>query len=163
MADDAHDRTDDRRETPTERLDRNWNDLLQEMRVMQTGVQIIAGFLLTLPFQQAFGDLDDVQRTIYLVLVSVAGVTTALMLVPIALHRRLFGDHVKGSLVRTAHRLVIVVLGAIGVQISGIVLLIFDVVVGRAVGLTVGGLTLLLVVVLLAVLPAVVEREALHE
>ena len=66
----------DRHETKTEALDRNWNDLLQEMRVMQTGVQIIAGFLLTLPFQRAFAELDDVQRTIYLAMVCIAGVTT---------------------------------------------------------------------------------------
>jgi hypothetical protein len=157
------DRTADRNETPAERLDRNWNDLLQEMRVMQTGVQLIAGFLLTLPFQQVFEDLDDVQRTIYLVLVLVAGLTTAMMLVPIALHRRLFGDHVKDSLVRTAHLLVIVVLGAIGLLITGIVLLIFDVVVSRAAGLITGSVTLVLVVVLLAVLPALVEREALGD
>jgi hypothetical protein len=156
-------RTDDRNETPTERLDRNWNDLLQEMRVMQTGVQIIAGFLLTLPFQQKFGDLDEVQRAIYLALVCVASATTALMLVPIALHRRLFGDHVKDRLVRTAHRFVIVVLFAIGLLICGIVLLIFDVVVGRGAGLAVGGLALLLVVALLGVLPAVVERHALDD
>lgn len=160
---DTGQRTADRNETPAERLDRNWNDLLQEMRVMQTGVQLIAGFLLTLPFQEAFGDLDDVQRTVYLILVAVAGVTTAMMLVPIALHRRLFGDHVKGSLVRTAHGLVIVVLGAIGLLISGIVWLIFDVVVDRAAGVTAGGLTLLVVLVLLAGVPAVVEREALSE
>ena len=157
------DRTADRNETPAERLDRNWNDLLQEMRVMQTGVQLIAGFLLTLPFQQVFEDLDDVQRTIYLVLVLVAGLTTAMMLVPIALHRRLFGDHVKDSLVRTAHLLVIVVLGAIGLLITGIVLLIFDVVVSRAAGLITGSVTLVLVVVLLAVLPALVERQALGD
>ena len=84
-----------------------------------------------------------------------------MMLVPIALHRRLFGDHVKDRLVRTAHRLVIVVLFAIGLLISGIVLLIFDVVVGRGVGIAVGVIALLIVVGLLAVLPAVIEHEAL--
>ena len=153
----------DRHETPTERLDRNWNDLLQEMRVMQTGVQLIAGFLLTLPFQQAFGDLDDWQRTLYLVLVSLASITTVLMLLPIALHRRLFGDHVKDRLVQTAHRLMIGVLGAIGLLISGIVMLLFDVVVNRTAGVVGGGVTLTLVVALLAVLPARIERAALTD
>jgi len=153
----------DRHETPTERLDRNWNDLLQEMRVMQTGVQLIAGFLLTLPFQQAFGDLDDWQRTLYLVLVSLASITTVLMLLPIALHRRLFGDHVKDRLVQTAHRLMIGVLGAIGLLISGIVMLLFDVVVNRTAGVVGGGVTLTLVVALLAVLPARIERAALAD
>lgn len=131
---------------------------------MQTGVQLIGGFLLTLPFQQAFEDLDDVQRRLYLVLVVLAGVTTALMLVPIALHRRLFGDHVKQALVLTAHRLVIIVLGAIGLLMTGMVMLIFDVVVSRSAGLLVGGITLVLMIALLAVLPATVEKAALsHE
>src|SRR5439155_6937869 len=54
----ADEDTDDRyaqerpNESPTERLDRNWNDILQELRVVQTGVQLLTGFLLTLPFQQ---------------------------------------------------------------------------------------------------------------
>jgi hypothetical protein len=153
----------ERNETPAERLDRNWNELLQEMRVMQTGVQLIAGFLLTLPFQQAFADLDDLQRWLYLVLVALASITTALMLVPIALHRRLFGDHVKERLVQTAHRLVIVVLGAIGLLISGIVMLLFDVVVSRTAGLVSGGLGLAIAVALLAVVPARIEKAALGD
>lgn len=153
----------DRHETPAERLDRNWNELLQEMRVMQTGVQLIAGFLLTLPFQQAFADLDDLQRSLYLVLVALASITTVLMLVPIALHRRLFGDHVKERLVSTAHRMVIGVLFAIGLLIAGMVMLLFDVVVSRTAGLVSGGLCLALIVLLLAVLPAAVERAALRD
>ena len=51
---------DARSETPTERLDRNWSNLLQELRVVQTGVQLLTGFLLTLPFQQRFDILDFV-------------------------------------------------------------------------------------------------------
>ncbi len=150
----------DRNETPAERLDRNWNELLQEMRVMQTGVQLIAGFLLTLPFQEAFDDLDAWQRWLYLSLVVLAGVTTAIMLTPIALHRRLFGAHVKERLVTTAHRLVVIALGAIALLIAGITALIFDVVVSRTAGLVTGGLALVLAMILLGVLPATIERRA---
>jgi hypothetical protein len=78
------DRGSGRDETPQERADRKWGDLLQELRVMQTGVQLLAGFLLTLPFQQRFDDLDEFQRDFYLVLVVLAGVTTALVLTPVA-------------------------------------------------------------------------------
>ena len=56
----------ERDETPTERLDRNWGDLLQELRVSQTGVQLLTGFLLTLPFQSRFAELDRVEQNIYL-------------------------------------------------------------------------------------------------
>jgi tRNA uridine 5-carbamoylmethylation protein Kti12 len=52
-------------ETKTERLDRNWSSLLQELRVVQTGVQLLTGFLVTLPFQQRFDRLDDQMRTVY--------------------------------------------------------------------------------------------------
>ena len=79
---------DGRNETEA-KADRKWGDLLQELRVMQTGVQLTAGFLLTLPFQQKFGDLDDFQRDFYLVLVVLAGVTTALVITPVAAHRTL--------------------------------------------------------------------------
>ena len=63
---------DGRNETDEERLDRKWNDLLQELRVMQTGAQLTAGFLLTLPFQSSFQDLDDFSRRLYLGLVLLA-------------------------------------------------------------------------------------------
>ena len=97
---------DDRNETETERLDRKWNDLLQELRVMQTGAQLTAGFLLTLPFQQNFSKLDGFQRDLYLVLVLLAALTTAVVVAPVAVHRRVAGLHVKERLVVTAHRLV---------------------------------------------------------
>lgn len=153
----------ERHETPAERLDRNWGELLQEMRVMQTGVQLIAGFLLTLPFQDKFADLDDLQEALYLGLVVLAAVTTSLMLVPIALHRRLFGGHVKQHLVATAHRLVIVALFAIGLLIVGINWLIFDVVISRTAGLVCGALSVVLVLSLLAWLPATIGRRAKGE
>jgi Family of unknown function (DUF6328) len=56
----------ERQETETERLDRNWASLLQELRVVQTGVQLLTGFLLTLPFQQRFDILDDDMQVVYL-------------------------------------------------------------------------------------------------
>jgi hypothetical protein len=122
---------DDRNETDTERLDRKWNDLLQELRVMQTGAQLTAGFLLTLPFQTGFADLDSFQRTLYLVLVILAALTTAVVVAPVAVHRRLSGRHVKERLVMTAHRLVGAGLVCLGLLVTGMVFLIFDVVVDR--------------------------------
>src|ERR1700740_353414 len=55
-----------RQETETQRLDRNWSSLLQELRVTQTGVQLLTGFLLTLPFQQRFTALDSTSTNVYL-------------------------------------------------------------------------------------------------
>lgn len=119
-----------RHETRNEQRDRNWNDLLQELRVMQTGTQIIAGFLLTLPFQQKFSELDALAVVLYLVLVALAAVATSLMLVPVAMHRQLFGLQVKDRLVDAGHHVMRIVLTLVGLLVLGTTTLIFYVVLG---------------------------------
>jgi hypothetical protein len=148
---DAH-----RDETEAEKLDRNWNDILQELRVMQTGTQLVAGFLLTLPFTTRFDDLTELEEATYLTLVLLAGLTLAVMITPISIHRRLFGEQVKDKLVSAAHRLLVVSLGLVGVLITGIIVFIFQVVIGTTVALAVGGGAALVVVLLLVVLPIVI-------
>jgi hypothetical protein len=142
-----------RNETDEEKADRKWGDLLQELRVMQTGVQLTAGFLLTLPFQNQFADLDDLQRRWYLVLVVVTGLTTALVLTPVAVHRRLSGQHAKGRLVAVAHRLAQAALGFVALLVVGITAFIFDVVVDRTGALIVGALMAAVAILLLVALP----------
>lgn len=142
-----------REETAEERADRKWGDLLQEMRVMQTGTQLIAGFLLTLPFQGRFEELDAYQRGLYLAVVLVALGTTALVISPIAVHRRLSGHHVKDRLVALADVAVRGVLAGLGLLIVGITVLVMDVVVGRTGGLVAGGVLLAIVVLLLVLVP----------
>jgi Family of unknown function (DUF6328) len=142
-----------RDETENERLDRKFNDLLQELRVMQTGAQLTAGFLLTLPFQQRFQDLDDFARRLYLALVLLSALTTALVMAPVAIHRRLSGQQVKERVVESAHRIVYAVLTCIGLLVSGMVMLIFDVVIDRTYAAVFAGATLAVIVLLLVVLP----------
>lgn len=145
-------------ESDAEKLDRNWGDLLQELRVCQTGTQLIAGFLLTLPFSSRFPELDPFGVRIYLALVLIAVVTAGLTLTPISIHRRLFGRQVKDLTVRSTHRLLQVVLGLIALLITGIALLIFDFLVGRGAALGVfGGLALLLLVLMVG-LPNALSR-----
>jgi hypothetical protein len=154
MNDDRTDvRDDGRNETPQQRADRKWGDILQELRVMQTGVQLLAGFLLTLPFQQRFGRLDDFQRDFYLALVVLAGVTTALVLTPVAMHRTLSGRQVKVRLVRSAGVFMALALGAVALLVLGITWFIFDVVVDRPWAMVVAGAMAVLLVVLLVVVP----------
>ena len=71
------DLTDDRHESLNERMDRNWNEILQELRVTQTGTQIFTGFLLTIAFQSRFSELTTFQVRVYLILVTAAVLTTA--------------------------------------------------------------------------------------
>lgn len=133
---------DDRHETPTERLDRNWAEILQELRVTQTGIQILTGFLLTVPFQQRFTDLSTDQRAFYLALVLLAAVTTGLMVAPVSLHRMLFRRRAKSALVAEADRMMRVGLVCLALTVSGVVFLVFDVVSTRGIALT-ASLTLL--------------------
>ena len=144
---------DGRDETETEKLDRNWAELLQELRVIQTGTQILTGFLLTLAFQPRFADLDPYQVDTYLGLVISAGLATILALTPVSLHRVLFRKKAKAEIVRIANRLLKVTLAAVGITLVGTIMLIFDVVVSRQAGWIAGGIALVLVVLAWLVLP----------
>lgn len=148
---------DGRNETPTERLDRNWNALLQELRVIQTGTQIIAGFLLTLPFQSRFEGLDRYQVNLYLVLVCAAALTTALGLGPVSLHRLLFRRGAMAQIVTIGNRLVRATLVGVAAVLTGTTMLIFDVVVGRTAGWVVGGSVLLVTVLIWIIVPRLVK------
>jgi hypothetical protein len=151
---------DGRRETAAERSDRNWNELLQELRVTQTGVQILTGFLLTLPFQERFEELDDYQRTLYLVLVLLAVLTTGLITAPVSLHRILFGKRLKRELVVSGDRLARSGLVTLSLTIAGAAMLVFDVVAGRTAGWVVGAAVLVLLTVFWLVYPLRVTRSA---
>ncbi len=125
MADHARD------ETPQERADRNWNELLQELRVSQTGVQVLAGFLVTLPFQERFEELDSFQRAWYVGLLALAFATVSVMLAPVAIHRHVFQSDAKPELVQAGHRLTSVALVMIGLLMCGIFFLVVDMVFDR--------------------------------
>jgi hypothetical protein len=120
-----------RRETKAEREDRNWNELLQELRVTQTGVQLLTGLLLTLPFQQRFSVLDDLATGVYLAVVISAVSSTALLIAPVAFHRLLFRQGEKDWLLPRANLSAMLGLGGLMLATSGALWLIFDVVIGR--------------------------------
>ena len=149
-----------RNETREEQLDRNWAELLQELRVLQTGVQILAGFLLTLPFQQRFEELDDFEVTLYLVNVVIATLTTAFILLPVSVHRRLFRQRLKETLVSSADTITKVALAGVGMLSVGTAALVFDVTAGRSAGLTAGLILLAVLLVLLIYVPLRLNRRA---
>ena len=125
------DLADGRHETPPERYDRNWIEVLQELRVLQTGTQILTGFLLALAFQPAFADLDHGQRGFYLFLVVASALSAIIALAPVALHRFLFRRREKGLIVAYGHAALITALATVSVLLVGVVAFIFDVVLGR--------------------------------
>ncbi|MBX7434762.1 hypothetical protein JDV09_22080 [Mycobacterium sp. Y57] len=142
-----------RNETASERLDRNWTSLLQELRVVQTGVQLLTGFLLTLPFQSRFDMLSDAMQMLYLATVSAAVVSTALLIAPVAMHRLLFRRRRLASLVTAAHRCAYAGLLLLGLAVAGMTIIIFDVVAGRPAALFAGACALVLFVAFWLVAP----------
>ena len=143
----------ERDETAMQRLDRNWADLLQELRVLQTGVQLLTGFLLTLPFQNRFAELTPFQEIVYLATAALAVGSIGFLIAPVSLHRILFRRHARHVLVAMTHRLAVIGVLLLSVAITGVVLLIFDVVAGRTAGLIAAGAAALMLATLWAALP----------
>jgi hypothetical protein len=140
-------------ESESERLTRNLNELLQELRVTQTGVQILTGFLLTLPFSQRFMELDDVQRTSYLVILCGSVIATGLIIAPVAFHRVLFRHGERPWLVAAANKAARAGLLSLALTTSGVVWLVFDLVTDRTLASVAGIVSLVFFVVLWAVIP----------
>jgi hypothetical protein len=147
-----------RTETETERLDGNWSTLLQELRVTQTGVQLLTGFLLTLPFQQRFDRLDELMRGVYAATVACSVAATLALATPVAMHRVLFRQHRLKVLVSAAHRLAYAGLVLLGLALVGVTLVVFDVVYGRSAATVAGAVALGAFAILWVTLPLLMRR-----
>jgi Na+/melibiose symporter-like transporter len=128
-------------ESEAQRADRNLGELLQELRVAGLGVQVLFGFLLSLPFTNRFTRLSGGQWDLYLACLVLAAVATALLLGPVAYHRLVFRRGKKESLVRAASVMAIAGLVAVGLAVSAVVLLVASFVTG---GLAAGLITALI-------------------
>ncbi|MFE5670615.1 DUF6328 family protein [Agromyces sp. NPDC056523] len=147
-----------RDETPGERLDRKWNDILQELRVVMTGTQLITGFLLAVAFQPKFAELEQREVTLYLVLVVLATISTMLGLAPVILHRQLSGQNQKERVVRVANGLLLSLLVVVSLTSAGVAMLIFDVTVSQQAGYTAGGVAFVLLLAFWIVVPRIGKR-----
>lgn len=150
---------DGRSETPVERADRNWSEILQELRVAQTGTQILGGFLLAVAFQPRFTELDAYQLGLYLVLVALAGAAAVLAIAPVTLHRAFFGRHRKAHVVRIGSRLLAADLVVVAVLAVGVTSLVFDFALGRAAGIAAIAAGAVVVLVLWALVPRLGARR----
>ncbi|HEX9043240.1 MAG TPA: DUF6328 family protein [Trebonia sp.] len=139
---------DPRRETLAQRDDRNFGELVQELRVVGLGVQVLFGFLLSLPFTVKFSGLSQGQRDLYVACITLASVATVLLLGPVAFHRLVFRTGMKESLVRFSNVMAIFGLTAV----AGAVLTAVFLVVGYVAGTLPGALITALVGVMCAAL-----------
>lgn len=154
---------DVRRETAPERDDRNFSELLQELRVTQTGVQVLFAFLLTLAFTQRFTTLDAAQRGTYITTLLLSMLAAALFTAPAAVHRGLFRRHAKRRIVSVSSWLAGAGLVVLALSFTGAVMLVVDVVLGRAAGVTAAAGTLAVCTGLWAVLPWSLGRRRATE
>jgi cobalamin synthase len=153
------DASDGRNETVAERSDRNWTDILQELRVTQTGTQIISAFLLTLAFQQRFKDLHGYELVIYGILVALAVLSTVMGLAVVSLHRSQFHRHDKPQIVARANRILSTSIWIVAALTAGVLLFIFDFVFGLAAGIVAAAVAFLVILWLLIILPRSVRVE----
>lgn len=158
---DQHWDSDERGETEMQRLDRNWNSLLQELRVVQTGVQLLTGFLLTLPFQQRFDILDQPMRHVYLATVALSVGATVLLVAPVSIHRLVFRRHRLRVLVSAAHRCAYAGLALLGAALTGVTVVVFAAVAGGGAPVVAGASALALFTFFWWVLPLMLRTRGM--
>jgi hypothetical protein len=146
-------------ESEKERLDRNLEQLLQELRVALPGVQVLFAFLLTVPFAQGFADLTEFQRHVYFGVLMATALATALLIAPTAIHRLLFRQGMKREIVMQSNRVSIAGLTVLAAAMTGAVFLIAHMLFSPATAIVCGGLALLVFVVLWYALPLGLERR----
>jgi hypothetical protein len=125
----THPRTG-RDETEAERLDRNLQEFLGELRVALPGVQVLFAFLLVVPFNQRFSDITDFQKTTYFVTLLFTAAASVCLIAPTAQHRIEFRRQHKEQILLMANRLAVLGLGCLAVAMTGAILLITDLLYG---------------------------------
>ncbi|HEX6460422.1 MAG TPA: DUF6328 family protein [Thermoleophilaceae bacterium] len=126
MADSSASREERTGESEQERLNRNMNELLQELRVSQTGVQIIFAFLLALPFAQRFKEVTPFQRDVYFATLLLCGAAAAFFIAPVNAHRLIFRQQEKARLITNSNWMAIIGLACLATALVGVILLISD-------------------------------------
>jgi membrane-bound acyltransferase YfiQ involved in biofilm formation len=127
MPKDVPDRPESRSEDEQERLNRQMMELLNELRVAMPGVQVLFGFLLTVPFQQRFQRVTEFQELVYFATLIAAAVATAFLIAPSAYHRLMLEQHDKPNIIHIGTGQMIAGLAALAVAMNGAVLLVTDV------------------------------------
>jgi uncharacterized protein DUF6328 len=148
-----------RNESPAQRLDRNFNELLGELRIALPGVQVLFAFLLTVPFAQGFADLSGFERGIYFSVLLLTALSSAFLIAPTAYHRLLFRQGRKYEILFFANRAALLGLAALALAMSGAILLITHFLFGAGAAIPVGIATLLLFGSLWYALPVVRGRR----
>ncbi|MFB8242313.1 DUF6328 family protein [Kitasatospora purpeofusca] len=150
-----------RDETPQERADRLWSEMLQEVRVCQTGAQILFGFLIGVAFTPRFAALPDFDKNLYVATVVLGAIATGALIAPVAFHRFLAGHGLKPELIHIAGRLIATGLTTLALTIAAALLLLLRTATGSpATAWVLSATVLLWFTMTWLVLPQVVLRRA---
>ena len=136
----AEDEVVQRNETPAQRADRNFNDILQELRVTQTGVQVLFSLLLTLPFTARFEQVTPAQKRLYFAALLLAAATVAFLVAPVSAHRLVFATGEKPWVVKVSNRLAIIGTILMALTLTTVLLLVTDVLFASGVATVTAGL-----------------------
>ncbi|MFJ3950551.1 DUF6328 family protein [Streptomyces sp. Je 1-4] len=124
-----HPPIEERQESARERVNRRWNEILQETRVAQTGVQILFGFLLSVAFTPYFHELETFDHVVYVITVILGASGTGALIAPVSIHRFLSGQRMKDDIITIAGRLMVCGMVLLALTIGGTLLLLLHVVV----------------------------------
>jgi hypothetical protein len=149
----------ERDETRPQRLDRNTVELLNELRIAATGIQVLFAFLLIVPFNTGWKQVDGFERTVYFVTLLVVALAAFLLMAPPIHHRLLFRHGEKPFLIRVGNYMAISGMVCLGLGFIGILVLVSDVVVGGAAPAVVGVLAAAVIAGLWFLLPLVRREE----
>jgi hypothetical protein len=116
-----------RDESPAEQADRNFDDILQELRVTQTGVQVLFSVLLTIPFSQRFEKVTPFQKDVYFVALLLAAATAVMLVAPVSTHRLLFRSGQKPWVVKLSSAYAVVGTVLLLLTIAAVLLFVSDV------------------------------------
>ncbi|SEE65316.1 DUF6328 family protein [Jiangella alba] len=149
-----------RNEDQAGRYDRHWNELLQELRIAQTGVQILFAFLLTIAFTSPFRDADDFTHDVFAVTIVLSAMSMALLIAPVSFHRIVFRQGLRDRMIPLASRMTAGGLALLMLAVCGGLLLALDVVLVRWLAITIDGAALLWFIVFWYVIPARVRARS---
>lgn len=152
--------TTGREESEAEEADRQFDELLQELRIAQAGVQILFAFLLVLPFQGGFAGLAGEYKSLYALSLLSALLAACLLISPVAIHRILFHQQMKPDVIELSHRLAIGGLAFLAIAMSGAVSLALSVSAGQIPGAIAGVGALILFSALWFVWPTVLRTRS---
>src|SRR3954467_12402331 len=137
--------SDGDQETTAERLDRELTELVQELRVLLPGVQVLFGFLLTVPFSIGFKSLTDAGRALFFIAMAATTISAVLLIAPTARHRARFRDRDKEAIVVSSNQLTLASTAFLAVAMVSVVVLVGEYLYNRVLGAVAGAVTFALI------------------